>query len=89
MTGVQFSMSLPIHFHLSPDNYHDVFFREAAARVFTGKEAELIRALGNVPEFDLYCFRSLLESIPESWKARLAIPVALACGSIVAGTAWR
>jgi hypothetical protein len=61
-----------------PPIINTVFFTEAAARVATGKEAEFTRALGGVPEFDLYHFHWFLESIPESWKARLAVRTALA-----------
>lgn len=58
--------------------YHDLFFKQAIARVPTGKEAEFIAALTEVPEFDLYHLRTFLELVPAEWKTRLAVKAALA-----------
>ncbi len=56
---------------------HDLFFKEAIARVPTGSEALFIGAIAGVPEFDLYHFRSFLEGAPNGWKDRPATRHAL------------
>jgi hypothetical protein len=58
--------------------YHDLFFEEACRRVSVGKEAEFIAAIADVTNFDLYHLRCFLENVPEGWKNRLAVKLALA-----------
>jgi len=57
--------------------YQEEFFAEAFRRVPAGKEAAFIEAAGNVPEFDLYHLRHLLEKIPEAWKGRPSVKQSL------------
>jgi hypothetical protein len=61
-----------------PPYYQELFFREAFVRIQTGKEAEFVAAMSEIPKFDLYDLRSMLEQIPEAWKSRLAVKSALA-----------
>ena len=62
-----------------PARYHeDRFFKEMFGRVPIGKEADLIRAVSQMSEFDLYCLHSFLRQLPKSWKSRLAVRSALA-----------
>lgn len=58
--------------------YQDQFFTQAISRVSVGKEAEFIAALTQAPEFQLYHFRSFLESVPIPWKTLLAVKSAIA-----------
>ena len=58
--------------------YHDRFFKEACTRVIVGKEAEFVKAISDVAEFDLYRFRNFLDELPDEWRTRLAIKSALA-----------
>jgi hypothetical protein len=60
-----------------PPFYQEQFFKQAIARVPAGQEAEFISALAQVPEFNLYHLRSVLESIPADWKSRVAVKSAL------------
>jgi len=57
--------------------YADHFFHEACKRVIVGQEVEFVRALPEVPQFELYEFRKFLEQLPNDWKQRLAIKSAL------------
>lgn len=58
--------------------HHDAFFRELFRRVPSGAEADVVRALADVPQFDLYHLRGALEAVPENWRDRPAIQRALA-----------
>lgn len=62
----------------NPPFYAEDFFSEAAKRVPVGKEADFVRAFGDVAEFDLYSLRTLLESLPDNWKSRLSVRASLA-----------
>jgi hypothetical protein len=57
---------------------HKAFFAEAMLRVPVGSEASFVEAISGTPEFDLYSLRDLLEQVPERWKGRPAIALALA-----------
>ena len=59
-----------------PRNHHQ-FFAEAFRRVSAGGEAAFIAATGNIPEFDLYHLRNLLEQIPDAWKGRPSVKQSL------------
>lgn len=61
-----------------PPFYNEEFFKQAITRVKPGREAELISAVSEVTNFDLYELRGLLSQIPEDWKSRLAVKSALA-----------
>ncbi len=61
-----------------PPYYHDRFFAEACDRVHAGNEAEFIKAISDIADFNLYHFRSFLEQIPEGWSSRLAVKSAIA-----------
>ncbi|MGX4802063.1 AVAST type 3 anti-phage nuclease/ATPase Avs3a [Bradyrhizobium guangdongense] len=54
------------------------FFSEAFARVKVGSESEFIAALPDVADFDLYHLRGFFESLPQTWRASLAVKAALA-----------
>lgn len=60
-----------------PPWYADHFFREACKRVVVGQEDKFVRALPEVPQFELYEFRKFLDQLPNDWKQRLAIKSAL------------
>jgi hypothetical protein len=57
--------------------WHDQFYGEAFARVPVGQEAVFLRALENLPEFDLLELRRLLPAIPLSWKSLLSVRAVL------------
>ena len=61
-----------------PPYYHERFFEEACRRVRVGKEAEFITAISDIANFDLYHLRIFLEQLPENWRSRLAVKLALA-----------
>lgn len=66
-------------FRLTPiPRHHEHFFRELFRRTKAGKEAQFLRAFSDVPEFDLYDFRHLLQAYPEGWKSRRSAQQALA-----------
>ena len=56
-----------------PPFYHEVFFSELFKRIPVGKEAQLIQAFFQDPEFDLYHTRKFLEQFPEIWRTRMSI----------------
>jgi hypothetical protein len=58
----------------TPKDFHEAEFK----RVPAGKEAEFIKAFGEVMDFDLYHLRNLLENLPEDWRGSPAVKVALA-----------
>lgn len=60
-----------------PPWYADHFFREACKRIEVGQEDKFIRALAEVPQFELYELRKFLEQFPNDWKQRLVIKSAL------------
>lgn len=49
------------------------FFSHAFGRLPIGSEPAFIAAVGEVPDFDLYDLRILLERLPEAWKGRPAV----------------
>jgi len=57
--------------------HFDRFFSECIRRLPTGSEPAFVEAIGNVPDFGLFHFRTFLEQVPDSWKKRLAIRRAL------------
>lgn len=61
----------------SPKDFNH-FFREAIERIPAGSEANFIKSVGNIPEFDLYAFRKFLHQTPESWEGRPATTRAMA-----------
>ena len=56
-----------------PPFYHEVFFSELFKRIPVGKEAQLIQAFFQDPDFNLYHTRNFLEQIPEDWRTRMSI----------------
>ncbi len=60
-----------------PPYYHDRFFSEACNRVEIGKENKFIQSLTEVPEFELYQFRNFLDQLPDNWRQRPGIKIAL------------
>ncbi len=60
-----------------PPDYHDRFFSEACNRVEIGKENKFIQSLTEVPEFELYQFRNFLDQLPDNWRQRPGIKIAL------------
>ncbi len=63
---------------LKPPFYHERFFQEMCFRVGAGHEGECVRALTNVPTFDLYQCVRFFEGIPSTWLERLAVRSELA-----------
>ncbi len=61
-----------------PPFFTDAFFHEAIKRVPIGREAEFLKAFGDVAQFDLYALRILLHAFPPEWKERLGIRASLA-----------
>lgn len=61
-----------------PPFFTDAFFHEAIKRVPIGREAEFLKAFGDVAQFDLYALRILLDAFPSEWKGRLGIRASLA-----------
>ena len=57
---------------------HQQFFAETCDRVTVGQEAEFIAAFREVPDFELYHLRHLIEQIPDRWRERLAVKASLA-----------
>lgn len=60
-----------------PPFYRDRFLRQVFSRIDIGRAAEAIRALPDVPQFDLYDFRSLLKEVPDEWRSQLSVTSAL------------
>jgi len=58
--------------------HHELFFREAIRRFPVGSEVTAIKAMGEIPEFELYHFREFLNQVPGAWKGRPATTRALA-----------
>lgn len=61
-----------------PPSQHKLFWTELIRRIALGKEAELVKAVSEAGEVDLYLFRSFIEQLPEKWAQRMAIKRALA-----------
>lgn len=57
---------------------HDGFFAEALRRLPVGDEAAFIASAGLTPVLGLYDLRTILERIPDTWKGRPAVKLALA-----------
>jgi hypothetical protein len=62
---------------LEPPLDPEDFIQQTYRRIAAGREAEFIRALADVVEFDLYDLRNFLEQIPSGWKTSLAVRAAL------------
>ncbi|MDX8452968.1 AVAST type 3 anti-phage nuclease/ATPase Avs3a [Mesorhizobium sp. VK9D] len=60
-----------------PPWYADRFFHEACNRVTVGQEDKFVRAIPEVPEFDLYELRKFFDQLSDDWKLRLSIKSAL------------
>lgn len=50
----------------------ETFWREAAARTPTGREAELMRAIADGPDFSIFAFHYALKQMPAAWQGRPA-----------------
>ena len=53
------------------------FVKELVRRIPGNKAVEFIQAYSDATEFDLYDFKTFLETLPETWCSRLAIKTAL------------
>jgi len=60
-----------------PPLYSETFFRQAIDRIDVGRAAEFIRAFPQVPQFNVYELRNLLQELPERWKSQLSVKSAL------------
>jgi hypothetical protein len=60
-----------------PPFYRELFFRQVFSRIEIGRAAEFVHALPEMPQFDLYDLRSLLEEIPGTWQSQLSVKFAL------------
>ncbi|WP_205504627.1 hypothetical protein [Rufibacter psychrotolerans] len=60
-----------------PNNHIRFFLEEALKRIKAGNEALFIRAVTDLPEFDLYDFRYLIDNLPPSWVTRVSIKPAI------------
>ena len=56
-----------------PPFYPEIFFSELFKRIPVGKEAQLIQAFFQDPDFNLYHTRNFLEQLPEDWRTRMSI----------------
>lgn len=60
-----------------PPFFFGNFAGEAARRTKSGQESQLLRAISEWPDFDIYSLHSFLEGAPEVWLDRLAYRQAL------------
>lgn len=77
-SGIGISAAYKAFKKTEPPWSHETFFTEALRRVPIGNEIDFIGGVLELPEFDLYNFRTFLEQLPENWKGRPAISHALA-----------
>ena len=65
--------------HIGNDSLfrYDDFFAALCNRIPSGKEAEVIHAFAEVPEFEGHQFRWFLEQLPSKWKERLSVKTAI------------
>jgi hypothetical protein len=61
--------------------YDEEFIRAGICRVPVGSEACFVTAFAEMPELNLYSFRSFLKILPEEWRTRPAISQAFAAAA--------